>query len=54
MFSHAESIDEAQHNAVPYDSDLTDQTVREIQPKENGTISLVLINGQRIGKEKSA
>ena len=37
-----------------YDSDLTDQAVSEIQPKENGTISLVLINGQRIGKEKSA
>lgn len=37
-----------------YDSNLTDQTVSEIQPKENGTISLVLINGQRIGKEKSA
>lgn len=37
-----------------YDSNLTDQTVREIQPKGNGTISLVLINGQRIGKEKSA
>lgn len=37
-----------------YDSNLTDQAVSEIQPKENGTISLVLINGQRIGKEKSA
>ena len=37
-----------------YDSDLTDQAVSEIQPKANGTISLVLINGQRIGKEKSA
>lgn len=37
-----------------YDSNLTDQTVSEIQPKENGTISLILINGQRIGKEKSA
>lgn len=37
-----------------YDSDLTDQAVSGIQLKENGTISLVLINGQRIGKEKSA
>ena len=37
-----------------YDSDLTDQAVSEIQLKGNGTISLVLINGQRIGKEKSA
>lgn len=37
-----------------YDSDLTDQAVSEIQLKRNGTISLVLINGQRIGKEKSA
>ena len=37
-----------------YDSNLTDQAVSEIQPKENGMISLVLINGQRIGKEKSA
>lgn len=37
-----------------YDSDLTDQAVSEIQPKANGTISLILINGQRIGKEKSA
>jgi len=37
-----------------YDSDLTDQAVSEIQLKENGTISLILINGQRIGKEKSA
>lgn len=37
-----------------YDSDLTDQAVSEIQPKKNGTISLILINGQRIGKEKSA
>ena len=37
-----------------YDSDLTDQAVSVIQLKENGTISLVLINGQRIGKEKSA
>lgn len=37
-----------------YDSNFTDQAVSEIQPKENGTISLVLINGQRIGKEKSA
>ena len=37
-----------------YDGDLTEQTVSEIQPKENGTISLILINGQRIGKEKSA
>ena len=37
-----------------YDSDLTDHAVSEIQLKRNGTISLVLINGQRIGKEKSA
>ena len=37
-----------------YDSNLTDQAVSGIQLKENGTISLVLINGQRIGKEKSA
>lgn len=37
-----------------YDSDLTDQAVSGIQLKEKGTISLVLINGQRIGKEKSA
>lgn len=37
-----------------YDSNLTHQAVSEIQPKENGTISLILINGQRIGKEKSA
>lgn len=37
-----------------YDSDLTDQAVSEIQLKRNGTISLVLVNGQRIGKEKSA
>lgn len=37
-----------------YDSDLTDQAVSGIQLKENGTISLVLINGQRIVKEKSA
>ena len=37
-----------------YDSDLTDQAVSGIQLKENGTISLVLINGPRIGKEKSA
>ncbi len=37
-----------------YDSDLTDQAVSGIQLKENGTISLVRINGQRIGKEKSA
>lgn len=37
-----------------YDSDLTDQAVSEIQLKGNGTISLILINGQRIGKEKSA
>ena len=37
-----------------YDSDLTNQAVSEIQLKRNGTISLVLINGQRIGKEKSA
>ena len=37
-----------------YDSDLTDQAVSEIQLKENGAISLVLIDGQRIGKEKSA
>lgn len=37
-----------------YDSDLTDQAVSGIQLKENSTISLVLINGQRIGKEKSA
>ena len=37
-----------------YDSDLTDQAVSEIQLKRNGTISLILINGQRIGKEKSA
>lgn len=37
-----------------YDSDLTDQAVSEIQLKRNGTISLVLINGQRIEKEKSA
>ena len=37
-----------------YDSDLTNQAVSEIQPKANGTISLILINGQRIGKEKSA
>lgn len=37
-----------------YDSDLTDQAVSEIQLKGNGTISLVLINGQRIGNEKSA
>lgn len=37
-----------------YDSDLTDQAVSEIQLKGNSTISLVLINGQRIGKEKSA
>ena len=37
-----------------YDSDFKDQAVSEIQLKGNGTISLVLINGQRIGKEKSA
>ena len=37
-----------------YDSDLTGQAVSEIQLKRNGTISLVLINGQRIEKEKSA
>lgn len=37
-----------------YDSDLTDQAVSEIQLKENGKIILILINGQRIGKEKSA
>ena len=37
-----------------YDRDLTDQAVSESQLKRNGTISLVLINGQRIEKEKSA
>ena len=50
--------EEAIFKTVPpltaYDSDLTDQAVSEIQLKRNGTISLVLINGQRIGKEKSA
>ena len=53
----AQSLKDIFKNTPPltaYDSDLTDQTVSEIQPKENGSISLVLINGQRIGKEKSA
>lgn len=37
-----------------YDGALADQAVSEIHLQRNGEISLILINGQRIGKEKTA
>ncbi len=37
-----------------YDGALADQTVSEIHLQRNGEISLILINGQRIGKEETA
>ena len=37
-----------------YDSALVDQAVSEIRLQRNGEISLILINGQRIGKEETA
>lgn len=37
-----------------YDSALTDRTVSEIHLQRNGEISLILINGQRIGREETA
>lgn len=37
-----------------YDSALADQTISEIRLQRNGEINLILINGQRIGREETA
>lgn len=53
----AQSLKETFKSASPltaYDGALADQTVSEIHLQRNGEISLILINGQRIGKEETA